>query len=316
MAERPTAADRLSRILEILPRAAREGGAPLDELAQTLDTDESSLLADLEEVYTRAYYHPAGCGEDVQILIESDHVSLWTAGEFRRPLRLTAREALALGLGLRVLASNSTPSGRARLVALAERLETELASTPPDDLLTKIEVRVGGESADGLRALAADAARQRRRCRIEYLKPRATEPDEREVDPFVILLADARWYLVGHCHNSGEVRVFRLDRVLSLTPLETTFTIPEDFDPDAFVTAGRVYRSEDDVEVEVRYSPRIARWIEEHGPVIRLDDGSVLVRYRVADPAWIVSHVLAHGPDAELVSPPDLRARLLEALRR
>ena len=42
------------------------------------------------------------------------------------------------------------------------------------------------------------------------------EPDTREVDPYVILLADARWYLVGHCHRSGEARVFRLDRVFGM----------------------------------------------------------------------------------------------------
>ena len=57
----------------------------------------------------------------------------------------------------------------------------------------------------------------------------------------------------------------------------------------------------------VRHSPRIARWIEEQGLGDRRPDGSIDVRHPVADPGWLVRHVLYHGPDAEVVEPPEMR---------
>jgi proteasome accessory factor C len=314
MAERLTAEAQLGRILELLPRAARAGGVALAELAREMGTTEREVLRELEAVYTRAYYHPAGGGEDVQILIDPGQVEVWTTGEFRRPTRLGPREALALGLGLRVLAAGSPEPARPGMRELTERLEAGLAEEAPGALLEGIAVHPGSDSPEGIRARLREAARGRRRCEIAYLKPGAPEPERREVDPYVLLAADGRWYLVGHCHRHAEVRVFRADRVIGVEPREERFAVPDGFDPGRYVTDGRVYHSTEDVEATVRFSARIARWIEERGPVERQPDGSVWVRYRVADPDWLVRHVLEHGPDAEVLAPPEMRARVAEVV--
>ncbi|HET8654596.1 MAG TPA: WYL domain-containing protein [Longimicrobiaceae bacterium] len=316
MAERRTAEAQLSRVLQLLPRAARAGGIALAELASEAGMSEREVLADLQEVYTRDFYHPAGSGDGVQVSIEADQVEVWTTGEFRRPPRLGPREALALGLGLRVLAAESPAPERPAMLALAQRLERELAARPPGSLLAGIAVNPGADSPEGIRAVLREGARGLRRCRIAYLKPGAPEPEERVVDPYVLLAAEGHWYLVAHCHRSDEVRVFRADRVVGATILEERFAVPQGFDPLAYVRDGRVFQPVDDVEVPVRYTARIARWIEEHGPVERQDDGSVIVRHRVSDPAWLVRHVLRHGPDAEVLGPPEMRDQVRATVLR
>lgn len=312
MAERANAEEQLSRILRLLPRAAREDGVSLARLADELGIDERSILRDLQEVYTRAYYHPAGSGENVQVLIEPDSVAVWTTGEFRRPVRLNAREAMALGMGLRMLAADSPAPAGAGLVTLAERLERQLASQDPEALRPHYAASAGAGSAEGIRALLAGAARERRRCRIAYVKPAAPQPDVRAVEPYVLLIAEGRWYVVGHCCRNADTRVFRVDRIVEALPLAETFSVPDGFDPDAYVTEGRVFRAEDEVEAAVRFSARIARWIREKGPVEEGEDGGVTVRYRVADPQWLVRLVLQYGPDAEVLGPPELRERVRE----
>ncbi|MGH7477687.1 MAG: hypothetical protein ACRELD_15580, partial [Longimicrobiales bacterium] len=97
--QRATADDRLARILYLLAAAAGEQGAALRELAEALDITPTELLDDLREVSERAYYRSAGDADDLQITVERDRVRIWTGGELRRPPRLSAREALALGLG-------------------------------------------------------------------------------------------------------------------------------------------------------------------------------------------------------------------------
>jgi predicted DNA-binding transcriptional regulator YafY len=108
------------------------------------------------------------------------------------------------------------------------------------------------------------------------------------------------------------VRAFRLDRILAVSPLEGSFEVPKDFDARDHVekgggSPGGVFRADDTVEVTVRYSPRIARWMEEQGVGKKRSDGSLNVRHPVADPGWLVRHVLYHGPDAEVVHPPEIR---------
>ena len=319
MAERDTANERLARILAILPRAARAGGVPLRELAQELGLTERQVVADLEEVYTREYYHPAGSLHDVTVMIESDEVEVFTTREFRRPPRLSPGEMLALGLGLRVLAAESAEVERPAMVALAERLESGVLGVAPGRLLERIAVSPGEESAEGIRSTLLTAARERRRCSIGYLKPGATRAERRTVDPYVLVAAGGHWYLIAWCHDHADTRVFRADRLVDVEVRPERFVPAEEFDPSAYIRDGRVYRASEgtpEVEATVRYSPRIARWIEEHGPVERLPDGSVVVRHRVADPAWLVRHVLEHGADAEVLSPPEMRRRVREAVGR
>lgn len=311
MAERAAADAQLARILELLPRASRAAGVALAELAREMGISEAEALADLQAVWTREYYLPAGAAENVQVLIDADRVRVWTTGEFRRPPRLSPREALALGVGLRMLALESPEPTRPRILALAARLEGAVAvETPAADALA---INPGADSPEGVRATLHRAVRERRCCTIDYLKRGAPEPDRRGVDPYALLASEGRWYLVGRCHRSDETRVFRADRVVAVELAEETFAAPAEFDVQSYLTRGRVYHADHDTEAVVKYSARIARWIEERGPVERQPDGSVRVRYRVADPDWLVRHVLEHGRDAQLIEPAEMRERVRTA---
>ena len=316
MAARVTAGEQLDRLLYILPVAAREGGCRLDELADTLGTTVKQVVRDLEEVTARSYYHRAG-GDDLQIMIEGDRVRIWTTGEFRRPLRLTPLEGLALSLGFRVLAAEAEPARRARLLQSATQIETKVPKESAGQLAQAIAIDPGERGSPDVLSALRQAVRERRQCRIEYLKPSESSAEARTIHPYSLLRSGSGWYAVGHCAARGDVRAFRVDRMLSATLLTDPFILPPDFDPDDWVAnGGRVYRAEEETEVVVRYSARIARWIREKGPVEEAGDGSVVVRYRVADPDWVVRHTLQHGVDAEILAPASARASVIAMLRR
>lgn len=317
MPERDTADAQLGRILALLPLAAREEGVRTAELAGALGTSESQLLRDLEEVYTRAYYHPAGGGDDPQVLIEHDRVSVWTKGEFRRPVRLLPREALALHLGLAILARESADAAeREALHALAARLESQLASAPAEALLPHLAVESGTVPEERVHATLVDAAREKRSCRIRYLKPGRSEPESRTLDPYILVVAEGTWYAIGRCHREHAVRTFRLDRVLDACAEEAGFEVPANFDATPYTVDGRVFRADEETEAQVRYGPSIARWISERAAVEPDADGSVLLSHRVADPRWIVRHVLQYGADARLEGPVEFQALLRDSAAR
>ena len=66
----------------------------------------------------------------------------------------------------------------------------------------------------------------------------------------------------------------------------------------------------------VRYGPRIARWLLERGAGEADDDGSVVVTHEVADPRWLVRHVLQYGPDAEVLEREEVRGLVREGAER
>jgi len=318
MSDGATAGERLERILFLLPFAGRDGGVSLSEAAARLDVRIETIQGDLEEITARAFYHPAGGADDLQILLERDRVKIYSHRKFDRPVKLSWRETLAVAFALRAAlrALGGEPRTEEELRDLLYRIETQLAAVPehvePDEQ-ERFGIDFGDDSGAPLRALLRDAGRERKRCRIRYLKADAPEPEARELDPYAVVYASGRWYVIGYCHLREEVRAFRLDRVIEAEVLEATYEEPPDFDPADYLSAGRVFRSNAEERVVVRYSPLVAPWVREHGPVEEGDNGAVSVSFTSADPAWVVRHVLAYGAEAEVLSPPSVRDLVSEA---
>jgi proteasome accessory factor C len=315
MRRRTTAGDQLTRILHLLPRAARRQGVTVLQLARELGVAPEELMDDLETISSRADYHVAGSGEDTQIVVDAERVFVWTTGEFRRPIRFSPAEALALGLGLRILAAEREEPGSAGVLALAERLERTLTAIDPGSPEEAIVVGAGAGSRT-TRVDMLEAARAGRCCEIRYLKPAAVDAEQRRIAPYVLVAAEGFWYVLARCSRAESVRAFRLDRIIDVEVLDETFEIPADFDPHAFLRGGRVFSAAEETEVLVRYSPLIARWMVEKGPTEPQPDGSVLVRHRVADPHWLVRHVLQYGRDAEVVKPREFREMVAASVGR
>jgi len=312
--------DRLARLLYILPAAAREAGVPIRDLAVELGVPASTILADLREVSDRAFYLPPGPGTQIRIASAGGEVHVYTTGEFRRPARLNLRKAAALSFGLRMTTlSPSGPSDPGTRDALRDRLERGLAiaslaedgAAPVEPLAPELS-----DDPDGVRRTLARAARDRAPCVVTYLKADSAAPDERTIHPYLLLSGEGRWYAVAHCRSANDIRFFRLDRVGAARRLPGFFEVPEDFDPEAFVEAGRIFRSENPIEVTVRYTGITARRISETSEGEWETVESFLVLHPVADVDWLVRHVLMHAGEAEVLSPPSFRATVEDRAAR
>lgn len=311
-------AERLARLLLTIPLAARPGGASVEELAERLGVDEATVLSDLRELEEHSYATPAGSGDAVQLLTDGRRIQAWTPADFRRPVRLSAREALALGLALRLAALSPAseeghPEAREKL---RRRLEAGLAIASAEGALERLAAPELEPGADGVQETMHLAVRERRPCIIRYLKPGDAAPEDRRVHPYALVHGEGSWYVLGYCESAGAVRSFRTDRVVGAMLHEGPLHEEPDFDPYAHVAEGRVYSAHDDTEAVVRYSPRVARWIAEREEGRWQEDGALHVTHRVADPVWLVRHVLRYAGEAEVVEPAALREAVAEAAAR
>ncbi|HUF74704.1 MAG TPA: WYL domain-containing protein [Longimicrobiales bacterium] len=313
MSEGRTAPARLGRLLHVLPAASRPDGATLSELARALGASEERILEDLEEVTARAYYHPGGWPDDVQILVQSGRVRVLHAAGLDRPVKLSPLETLCLALALRGTAASAVLAAEREREDLLRRVESHLAAFAWEGGDTRLAAPERTPDPEGLRELMIGAVGDRRACAIHYVKPGATDGSVRVVHPYGMAYAEGHWYAVAHCTVEDDVRVFRLDRILAADVTERLFELPVGFQVEEYVKNGRVYHAQADRPLRVRYSARIARWIRERAEwesavAEELEDGSVVLSHRAADPWWAVTQALQYGAEAEILEPADVRA--------
>jgi len=233
-------------------------------------------------------------------------------------------EALALLLAVRAGGALAGVDGEA-LAAAVGRLESlfprefrtvlralDDAPVEPSDrtaLLASLQVLVGRHQQTWLRYAAAS---------------NGGAVTERVVDPYAVIPYGKSWHLVGHCHLRGAVRLFKIDRIRQLRPLDGRFS-PPDFDLAAFMArgwglmpgiAGPVE------EVALRFQPPTAQFVTEESwhPSQRVTwdaaDGTATFRVTVTITPELRRWVFGYGSAVEVLAPDHLRAWVAEEARR
>lgn len=74
-----------------------------------------------------------------------------------------------------------------------------------------------------------EAMKGNRVIEITYTSFRTGDTQTLIVEPYCVKLFEGRWYMLGKPTMQGNLKVYGLDRIRSLTILEDTFKLPEDF---------------------------------------------------------------------------------------
>ena len=151
------------------------------------------------------------------------------------PLMLTDDEAAAVVLAL--LAAERLGHPAAGLATALAKIQRVLPAALSDRIAALRQtlgftapVRPGVAPDTGTVLTLASAASQRHRVRLRY-RSVAGRDSERDLDPYGLVLHAGRWYVTGLDSRSGEIRTFRVDRVLSARLAGAGFDPPEGFDP-------------------------------------------------------------------------------------
>lgn len=318
------AQDQLERLLLALPHLEENTALAFSELARRVGTTERTLLADLHALGDRDR-DVAGFNESIELHLGPDGVGART-DFFKRPMRLTRPELAALDLGLGMLLLERSLEERGTIEQARTKLRRATVP-PPKSVVAGVPTVTTLDPPNAVAAEAAPSALveyfgvlwqardEQRSVRIGYRSADAEAAEERTVHPWAVVRAHQHLYVVGWCTSVTDVRVFRLDRIVSVAFDGTRFDVPADFDINSVVRDGRVFSGElPDDELVVRFSPRIARWIAERERLSIAPDGSVTVHWPLADDEWAVRHVLQYGSDAQVVAPARIRQAIMDRL--
>lgn len=303
---------RVLTVLELLQSHARMSGP---ELARRLEVDVRTVRRYVTMLQSLGIPIQAGRGRYGAYRLRP--------GFKLPPLMLTEDEALAVVLGLlaarRLGLATTAPDVEGALakiervlpVALRERVQAV-----QDALVLAVEQESVAAEREVVVTLSA-ATQQSRRVRLCYQSFDASVT-EREVDPYRLVYRAGRWYLAGYCHLRQDVRVFRLDRIVSVELLHATFARPADFDalavvergiasvPDTWLVVALLRLPLDEARLRV---PAVVGQLEETA------DG-VVFRCNSRRLEWVAHFLAGLGCPVVVREPPELRATLRELAAR
>jgi predicted DNA-binding transcriptional regulator YafY len=220
---------RVLTVLEVLQARDHVTGA---ELAERLEVD----LRTVQRYIVRL--------KDLSIPVES---SRGVGGAYRLkpgyrlpPLLLTNEEAFALSLCLHSLQQVGLSTFAPATEGALAKLERVLPDSLRDSIRTVKDVVaiepgpwVVSTSVEFL-IRAASAIRSGRRVRFGY-QSHDGAVSRRQIEPYAVMHADGRWYLIGYCLSRRAMRTFRLDRVSDLEVGTGGFKRPTGFDAISYM---------------------------------------------------------------------------------
>ena len=134
-----------------------------------------------------------------------------------------------------------------------------------------------------------------------------------------------RWYVVAFSEEAGAIRVYAMDRILSLEPTGEKFRMPKGFSVDAlFESSYGIYPPEDELPVLVRFrtTEREAAYLKDlpiHPSQVFLGkdaDGKSLFAMRLIPNPDLIMELCRHGNRLEVLEPASLRAKVSEELKK
>ena len=296
---------RLLRLLSLLQTRREWSGA---ELAGRLDVTTRTVRRDVDRLRDLGYPVDAsvGVGGGYQL----------GAGAEMPPLLLDDEEVLAVAFGLQSGATGP-------IVGIGEpsvRALTKLRQVMPSRLRHRMEAlqvdvvaRPQAKSAVEARLLAtiASVCHNRERLRFDYKAYDSTE-SRREVEPYRVVRAGLRWYLVAWDLSREDWRSFRVDRMTPKIPTGPRFS-PRELPPGGaaeFVSRG-INRAVTQTRARVLlHAPfdRIAPMVhEDWGSLEPTDDGNCIVVIGGDSQSSIAKWLSAFDVEFTVLDPPELR---------
>lgn len=222
------------------------------------------------------------------------------------PIDLTIEERSALAVAAQIW-------GRAAMAPLAGTALRKLEAAEGDaqawlPATLRGDVHLGTSEAALLPLM--QAIRTRRVVTFDYQAPSADAPQRRTLSPWRLVALEGLWRVVGHDHDRGATRTFRLSRIQG----QVVVTARERIEPESDVVPEDEGVSAASRAV-VRLTPGRAAGlrraaVDSNDP---WSEDEVVVEFPTREA--LVRAICAAGPDAIAVQPPDIITSVTERLR-
>ncbi|MCH5245552.1 MAG: WYL domain-containing protein [Muribaculaceae bacterium] len=138
------------------------------------------------------------------------------------------------------------------------------------------------------------------------------------LEPYFLKLFKQRWYVTGYVSSDDKIKTYALDRMHNVKALREQFVMPEDFEPSEFIrdAFGIVFSQGEVKQVAIKTDSRQAKYFRalplHHSQSEMLHDAYSIFYYKLKLTPDFVQELLSYGPRITVISPPELRAMMVE----
>jgi predicted DNA-binding transcriptional regulator YafY len=318
--------DQVTRQWFLLQALEKPGGATIDELAQSLPEDYAchtrTIRRDLQALETRFPLYTEHVDGHVRWKLVEGFSNV-------PALQFSSTELMAL-VFTRDLAkpldgtpiNESLDSALLKVTGALPIAATEYIQTLHDWFSAGIgphkNYRKHRDKIDQL----ARAIKKKRTVEMRYYSATRDKTSRRKVDPYHIWFAAGALYVIGFCHMRKDVRMFAIDRILSLTVTNLPCQMPLGFNVEEYVRdALSVMRGGPQIEVELLFDRQTSAWAKDriwHPSQKAVIDkkGCLTLRLLVADTPELIGWLLSFGDGVRVIRPDTLRLKVFSAAER
>jgi predicted DNA-binding transcriptional regulator YafY len=313
---------RASRLLSILVVLQARGHITAPELAGECEVSLRTIYRDIDSLSAAGIpvYSERGSGGGYRLLDGYRTQLNGLSAKEAEALFMTGLSGPAADLGLGAVMAGAQEK---LLSAMPASLRSAAAQTRARFHLDAPAWFAQAEQPAHL-PLVADAVLTQRPIRIHYQSWRAEK--ERIVEPLGLVLKGGAWYLVAQA--DGIARTYRVSRMRKAAVLDQRFKRPEVFNLVTYWQAS-TKRLEADLHqnvVTIRLSPWAVKMLEALlSPFVRAGtqlspeadaEGWSTATMPVGSIPQACAELLRFGADAEVMEPPELRAKMSEVISR
>ena len=321
-------ARHLVKVLKAVDFLSKPGGASMDELAVELEVDRRTayrIKETLEELGFPLY-------DDTSALDSRKRYQFTDSYLKKLPnlnvpeLKLSLSELIALYFirGNRRLFRGTDIEQNINAAfrkidafmpeGLADRLDQVKTLFVPSTKFTKDY----SDKEDVIEQLT-DAIFRQQTCLVEYHSFHDDKTKGFKIDPLRFFEQQGGLYLFVRATSYGHIRVMAVERINKLTLTKETFVLPKDFDPDSMLEEAFGIIYDDPVEVKIRFTPQVSRYIMERRwakeqAITEEADGSIILELKTSGWFDVKRWIMSFGAQAELVEPDKLRQEILGEL--
>ncbi len=295
--------------------AAGEKGLKVSELAKKLDVSSKTIKRWLDSVEKNnifAFWYD-----------EDEGTCGVMMDQYLPPFNLKTTQALYIFLACRLLI-NSYNRYDPELSSLFYQLSNSLPETIRKEVDKTLQLCLEMPRNPSLvhnTELLANAWFKGKSAEITYKS--ATSGDsvtKRTIDVYFMQPSHKTTYIIAFCHLANDIRIFKSERIETVTILKDEYTIPESFNADSYLSNAWGIMREKPEFVKIRVYKEAVPFITEtlwhKSQTTTSENEDVILTFNVGITSELINWIMQWGELVEVLEPTHLRNTIKEKIKK
>lgn len=308
---------KISRMLDIIIHLQSRNSVKAQELADILETDLKTIYRDIESLRMANIPIESKPGRYGGFYIPKDFY-------FKSP-RFSSDEIAALSLGGEILTKSNGFFMEKEFKSALAKIKNSISAEGMNTAAKKISSITYNVDAlrtnirENIFSIIEKSIEEKNTIEVRYYTLSRDEVKRRKLDPYHLIYKSGAWYLIAYCHWRNQVKIFRVDRIHTVTQTDLKFQIQKGFSLSQYLKNSWQITRGEEVKVEILFYPPASKYVKEMEwlPTQQIKEGpddTIIFSAQVNGLMEIKRWILGFGRFAKVLKPQSLRKEIVEEL--